>query len=92
MTIDQLIAYISIKGFVETSEIMMGTTEYRCFQREKNHIDQRFRFQKEIKSDKISIYFESKPMMRWNLDMIGVLCDLSVDNDGILHGMIKRKA
>ena len=91
MTIEQLSAWLSIKGFIETPEIMMATTEYQCFQREKDRIDQRFRFQKDISGDKISIYFESRAMMRWNFDKVGILCDLSVDKDGILHGMIKRK-
>jgi len=91
MTIEQLIAWLSIKGFKETSEIMIGSTEYRCFQREKDRADQRFRFQKDISTDKVSIYFETKPLFQWNLDKIGVLCDMSVDNEGILHGLMSRK-
>ena len=92
MTIEQLIALIYAKGFTETTEtIMMAATEYRCFQREKDHVDQRFRFQKEITDDKISIYFESKPMFSWRIDRIGILSDMSVDKNGILYGFISRK-
>ena len=91
MTITEFKAWLSIKGFLKTYDIMMGKTEYQCFERVKDRIDQRFRFEKEITAGKVSIYFESKPMMTWNFDMTGVLCDLSVDNDGTLHGLIARK-
>ena len=91
MTIEQVIAFISAKGFIETSGVLRGSTEYRCFQREKDRIDQRFRFPKEITHNKVSILFESKPLFKWQLDMVGILDEMSVDKDGIIHGFISRK-